>query len=414
MNKRSYVWNTTASTLNSAMSAVLMLAVVRVLGTEEGGIFILGYSIAQLMLTIGYYDMRAFQATDVNNTYTFGEYFFSRMITCMSMMAASVAYILIRGYSGEKFLIILLLCIFKMTDAVEDIYHGQLQKLQHLDIAAFMQTVRMIVCMIVFTAVLVIKKDLLVSCIAAVGISLVLSTVPNIIISKKYIDFSEKTDIKKILRLLIVCLPLCIGSYLSLYIGNAPKYAIDRYMGNVEQSYYGILFMPSYVINLFSGYILRPTVTDLAEAWKKKEYKGFIRKVTVLFVIIGVLTTGVMAAAYLVGIDILNAVYSVDISQYLSVLMILLLGGGFYALGIVLYYIITIARRQKYMLYVYVVVSIAAFVLSDRLVSGNGLFGAAVSYLIATIIRFSGFLTVFILLYRRMNKGDGQSYGRVQ
>lgn len=404
MNKRSYIWNTTASTLNSAMSAILMLVVVRVLGVEEGGVFTLGYSIAQLMLTIGYYDMRAFQATDVSNVYTFGEYFYSRLLTCIAMMVASIAYILIRGYLGEKLIIVFFLCAFKMTDAVEDVYHGQLQKLQHLDIAAFLQTMRLIVCALIFSVTLILKRDLLISCIAVTCVSVVLAVLPNIIVSRKYFALFDQMRIKRVFRLLAVCFPLCMGSYLSLYIGNAPKYAIDRFMGNVEQSYYSILFMPSYVINLFSGFVLRPTVTTLANIWNERDYAGFIIRVLKIAAIIGCLTAGAMTAGYFAGIEILDYIFSVDISQYRSVLMVLLLGGGFYALGIVMYYVITIARKQKYMLAVYFIISILVFVLADRLVLKNGIMGAAMAYLTATILRFVGLLLVFVVIYRR-NRG---------
>ena len=380
MNRKSYIWNTTASTLNSAMSAILMLAVVRILGVEEGGIFALGYSVAQLMLTIGYYDMRAYQATDVGNTYLFGEYFCSRMVTCFAMLISSVIYIFIRGYSGDKFAIVMLLCLFKMTDAVEDVYHGQLQKLQHLDIAAFFQTMRLAICMMVFVIVLICGKNLLVTSAVSVCTSFILSTIPNIIIIKRYVDTKEKIQFRKVLNLLIVCLPLCIGSYLSLYIGNAPKYAIDRFMANTEQSYYNILFMPSYVINLFSGFILRPTVTTLANVWEEKKYSQFIRHIAKLFLVIICLTFCAMGIAHMIGLDILELIYAVDLDRYGGELIMLLLGGGFYALGIVMYYAITIARKQKYMLIVY---------------------GAAISYFTATLLRFIGFLIIFVFLYNR-------------
>ncbi len=401
MNKKSYVWNATASTLNSGMSAILMLAVVRILGNEDGGVFALAYSVAQLMLTIGYYDMRSYQATDVGRVYRFGEYVFSRVITCIAMVIASVIYVLMRGYSGDKLTIVILLCLFKMTDAVEDVFHGQLQMLDHFDVAAFMQTVRLAICMIVFVGVLVLKKDLQASCMITLIVSFVLAIVPNIIITRRYTVFFEKIDHKKVIRLLIVCFPLCLGSYLSLYIGNAPKYAIDRFMGNVEQSYYNILFMPSYVINLFSGFVLRPSVTTMANIWKKKDYKGFVGSVIRLFTIICCMTAAVMAIAYFAGVEILNAVYSVNVSRYRPVLMILLLGGGFYALGIVMYYVITITRKQKYMLAVYLAVSVMVYVLADRFVMSYGLLGASISYLAATIMRFLGFLLVAIYVYHK-------------
>ena len=60
------------------------------------------------------------------------------------------------------------------------------------------------------------------------------------------------------------CMPLFIGSYLTLYVGNAPKYAIDDFLELKYQTYYGILYMPSFVINLLSGFVFKPLLVDLS------------------------------------------------------------------------------------------------------------------------------------------------------
>lgn len=400
MSKKSYIWNTIASSLNSAISAVLLLVVIRILGVESGGIFALGYSIAQMMSTIGYYDMRAYQASDVSNVYLFGDYFFSRVITCSVMIVVSFAYVGFRGYYGIKFAIVFLLCIFKMTDALEDVYHAQLQKLDRLDIAGVMQTMRLIVCIIVFIFALQMTENLLLCCAIMTVISILMATIPDIYLINKYEPQHISFDRKKVFGLLSACMPLCVGSYLALYIGNAPKYAIDTYMSNADQSYYNIIFLPSYMINLFSGFILRPTVTTMARDWNESRYRVFLKHITKLFFTVIVLTMFALLVAYMFGIQILGAFYNVDIDSYRPLLLLLLAGGGFHALGIVTYYAITITRKQKYMLIVNALVAALAFFGSPVMVARLGLYGATVSYLFLTAIRYAGFLLIFIIIYR--------------
>ncbi|MBE6013797.1 MAG: lipopolysaccharide biosynthesis protein [Lachnospiraceae bacterium] len=407
MNKRSYLWNTTASMLNSVMSAILLFVVIRVLGVEAGGIFTLGYSVAQLMLTIGYYDMRAFQATDVTDAFSFGDYFNSRVITCLVMMAISAIYIITKNYSGEKLIIVALLCVFKMTDAIEDVYHGQMQKREHLDVAGMIQTTRLTVCIILFTIGLLLTGGLLITCIVVTVFSLVASILPNIIILKRYEKYSLAFNPGKVFGLLRTCLPLCVGSYLALYIGNAPKYAIDSFMGNAAQSYYNIIFMPSYVINLLSGFILRPTLTTLASDWEEGKVSSFVGRIRKLIIIILVLTVAGMAAAYILGPEVLGFVYGVDLLEHRMALLVLILGGGFYAFGIVIYYGITIARQQKYMTIVYALVALATFFCAPLLVSSIGIMGAALAYCLSTVFRFIGFTVIFVVVLRKEKKvGD--------
>ena len=403
-SKKSYLWNTIATLLNAAMSAVLLLVVIRTLGPEEGGVFSLGFSIAQLMLTIGYYDMRVYQATDVENKYSFAEYFNSRVVTCAAMVAISIIYVMVKGYTGEKLMIILLLCAFKMSDAIEDVYQGQMQKDGHLDTAGFLQTIRLIICMAVFGAVLIITHDLVLTCLISAVLALVLSVVLNAPMLKKYESFKFVINVKQVLLLLLACLPLCIGSYLSLYVGNAPKYAIDSYMGDAAQSYYNIVFMPSYVVSLLSGFIFKPALTSMAMDWNGAQYKVFFKKTAKLIVATAILTVIALVLAYICGCQVLGLFYGVDIMEYRSSLMVLMLGGGFYALGMILYYMVTITRQQKFLMIIYILVAIGAFFISPIFVKNMGLFGASVAYMISTVIRFVGFSVLFIVVYFKEKK----------
>ncbi len=72
--KAAVFWNLMASGLNSVVSIILLLFVTRIAGTEDAGIFSLGFSTAQMMLCIGNYGMRNFQSTDIKDKYAFGTY----------------------------------------------------------------------------------------------------------------------------------------------------------------------------------------------------------------------------------------------------------------------------------------------------------------------------------------------------
>ena len=96
-----------ASGLNSVVSIILLLFVTTIAGTEDAGIFSLGFSTAQMMLCIGNYGMRNFQSTDIKDKYTFGTYLGSRILTNrieMIIMAVLViaSIILVRNLKVEN------------------------------------------------------------------------------------------------------------------------------------------------------------------------------------------------------------------------------------------------------------------------------------------------------------------------
>ena len=82
--------------------------------------FSLSYATAQLLLQVGRYGVRTYQATDLNQKYSFSEYKLSRVITCGLMMLFGIIYSSF-SFSGEYIVISIFIIMMKMIDAVEDV-----------------------------------------------------------------------------------------------------------------------------------------------------------------------------------------------------------------------------------------------------------------------------------------------------
>lgn len=399
IEKKAFIWNIIASTLNAGMSAILLIAVTRTVGVAEAGIFSLAFSIAQLMLTIGYFDMRAYQVTDVKQEVQFRHYLASRVITCAIMMVVSIGYIWIKEYDRYKSTIILLLCILKMLDALEDVLHGLFQQRERLDVAGKLQSVRLIFTMAVFVTILTVSRNLSLACIGAILTSVLIIICFNFPIVPLFEKTEVEFDYVQLKKLFAACFPLFLGSYLALYMGNAPKYAIDEFLSPEYQTYYNILFMPSFVVNLFSGFAFRPLLTPLAKSWMdgdKKKYCSILKK---LVLWVGALTVSALAGAYVLGIPILSFVYNTPLNDFKGVLLILILGGGISATGTILYYSLTVMRNQKLLLIGYAITAAAAFFLSPVMVKHFGITGAALAYLMLIALRIICFFITFLISY---------------
>ena len=75
------------------------------------------------------------------------------------------------------------------------------------------------------------------------------------------------------------CMPLGISTLVSMYVINAVKYAIDMYGDNTMQTYFNVLYMPTFVINLVSIFIMKPFLKPFGEYWNQGEYKKFIKTI---------------------------------------------------------------------------------------------------------------------------------------
>ena len=69
-----YGWNIFGSLCNAFVSVILMMIITRITGEKDGGIFALAFAAAQLMFTIGGFEMRVYQSTDVNEVFKFKHY----------------------------------------------------------------------------------------------------------------------------------------------------------------------------------------------------------------------------------------------------------------------------------------------------------------------------------------------------
>lgn len=384
----SVFWNIVSGGLISAISMILLWVVTRTNGVNDAGVFSLGFSTAQMLVTIGNYGMRNYQATDIKGKYDKHTYLVSRWCTCILMMAIAVGFVAIKRYYLEKALVVVLLCLLKATDAIDDVYGGEYQRRGRLDIAGKMMSFRIFGYLIVFSVVIFITRDLVIACVAAI-----LSSSISLFVFVKSIKGILKCesygiDDSGVLKLLLECLPLCVSSFLLIYFGNAPKYAIDSYMGDEMQAYYTYLFMPCFVINLFVSFAIQPLLTKLSLCWIQKKKREFLKLVLIVFACTLGIALVVIFGGEIIGIKLLSIVFGVGLSEYKQVLMVLLIGGAFYAFCVIGQIVLTIMRKQTLLMICFGIASMIAYCASGPLVSHYGLFGASYSYLLSTISLF--------------------------
>ncbi len=111
LGRKIYLWTILSGIAYAATTLLLTWVVTMVLGEQKSDSFYFAYTTAQLFLTVGFYGMRVFQASDMKNAYCFQEYCSSRVISCAIMMLASVVFVLINGYDMEKTILIILVCL---------------------------------------------------------------------------------------------------------------------------------------------------------------------------------------------------------------------------------------------------------------------------------------------------------------
>ena len=206
-------------------------------------------------------------------------------------------------------------------------------------------------------------------------------------------DFSPRA----LVQILLACLPLFIGSFMSIYLGNVCKYAIDAVGTEHMQTVFNILFMPSFVINLFVNFFIRPSLTTLAVLWVGHRARDFMRILLKLLAVVLGITVAVELACALVGIPVLQLFYGVDLQGCLPALLVLLAGGGLLSASNVFYNAVVVIRSQNGVLIGYAVAIAVTTLVATPLVASLGIWGASIAYAVSCAALLASFGVIFAL-----------------
>lgn len=393
---QAYLWNTISSILNAGMSALLLLVVSHISGEKAAGMFALAFSIAQLLVTIAYFEVRPYQVTDVQNKYSNSDYYTFKIITCILMLLFSGAYIYLGNYTGNKGILIALLCVFKLLDAFEDYYVALYQKNGRLDIGAKKSSIRVMISMLFFCLAMIIFRKIEYAVMMAIISSVIFILQWFVFEENKKWNVNIEFDVPHLFGIFSSCFPMFVGTYLMLYVGNAPKYAIDKYMEIQYQAYYGILYMPSFVINLFSGFVFKPMINDMAKYYSS-DRKKYWKLVCKMMRILAIISLVVIVIGFFLGPEVLGWLYRMDLKKYRLELFLILMGGAIAALSVIIYYMIMIMRKQKWMIVSYIITAVSAYFLSPILVKNKGITGASVGFLFFNIIKIVIFIFILVI-----------------
>lgn len=380
ITRRVYFWNLCAGMMFSCQSAILLLAVKRAGGDFAGGVFVILFTVPQMLSALGGYAMRDFQVSDVKEEYSFRDYYSTRVVTCLLMVLACVVYGIYRELPADRMMVLLLLAGFRVTECMEDVYHGEIQKRGRLDAAAISVTIRVTVATIAFCVIYAVTTDLAYASLGMTAVSVAVLLVCNHVMLTVFDDIKRGWAAKHIVRLLMVCFPLFLGAILYSYLVNAPKYSIDRILGEEAQTIFNILFMPVFITNAVCQPIVKPMVKQMGIWWNEGRSGSFAKMALKQAAVIIAINAVIIAGGYFLGCPILGIIYHADLAEYPLTLAAFLCFGGIAALTAYLAILLTVMRRQWFIIAGYAAGYIVSLVATDRLVKSHEIPGAGYAY----------------------------------
>ena len=429
-----YIWNAIGGMLNAGQSVLVLIIVTRVCGLEAAGLYSIAFATGNLFMYLGNYGVRNYQVSDVDEKFPFRSYILHRLLTVALMLLVAAVYCtysLLRGaYSPAKTMTVAAMCLLKAIDCLEEVLEGRLHQRGRLDLAGKMMTVRLLISIGGMLAVLVATGNLLTATnaaiiLAAAAVILMAAACRRTLLplqpaqpapgaaaknrgaatspaaASAAVSAARRGALRDAAVLMRVCFPVCAANFLSFYLINAPKYAIDAAMNETAQAQYNFIAMPVFVIQLLGMFVYQPVLVRMTLSWNRADKKGFLRdflRITAGLLIIAALCLG---GAYVLGIPVLSALYATDLSALKPELLLILAGGVFLAMNGFYSAVLTLMREQNRIPFMYLAGAVLSLILTPRFVEISGIMGAVISFVLIMAIVCALLSAQFAVAYKK-------------
>lgn len=401
------LWYPLGMMMFSASSIILLIFITRFFGSVDSGIFAISWAVCQQMYSLGLFGTRNYQIADVENKFSFSQYYSSKFFSAILMLIGCIIYGLVLKLSWPKLLMSFLLTFLMIGEVFADVFAGHLQKMDRNAQIGKSYFFRILLYDVLFIFICFLFNNIYL----AILFSTLISFSWIWIVDYYYIVKDENSKNKEKVHLtlnfknvLIECIPILLSAFLTNFIINIPKNAIELYSTNQLQAVYNILFTPTSIIALVSSIIFMPMYTKISQDWYKKRYKDFLKKITNVVIFICLFTIVVLIIAYFLGIPVLSFVYNVELSKYKFQFLLLVLSGGIVSISWLLVYLLTVFNRQILLAYIYGFVSVVSNLLTNYFVKKEAIEGASFSYFLSTSLINLFLVCCVVFEYKKMIK----------
>lgn len=402
INRRSYLWNLISSVTFSIQSALFLWLVTKISGATDAGAFIILYTVAQTLNSLGNYSIRDFQVSDIRDEFSFKTYYTARWVTCLSMLFLATIYCYYKKLDPTRSIVLICLVGYRFIECIEDVYHGHIQSKGRFDITSICMSIRIVISSAAFCiSYIATGNQIIASAVLLLAALLVYKSLLNTV-KREFKNLQPSFSFSFVPKLLATCFPVFVGAFLYTYLINAPKYAIDNLLNQEIQTVFNILFMPIFVINILSMFVYKPQLVQMSQLWNGHDIRHFYKQMIKQTLTVVFLTIIVMIGGGLIGLHILELIYGLPLMTYRNLFVILLGFGGIAAIAYYFNALIVIIRKQRFILIGYLSALLISIVFTDRLVYSYNIEGAGFAYGLIMTFLMVFYLIVIILTMARV------------
>ena len=396
--RANFSWTFVGNSIYSACQWGALVALAKLSSPLIVGQYSLGVAIAMPVISLTGLSIRAVIASDVKETYQFGEYVGFRLCsTGLAMLIIlAIPWIL---HSGP--LMTLLTFVIGLSLAIEnisDVYYARLQSIDRMDRIAISQILRAPLSLLAMGLGVYVTGRLtggvaamvLVRAAVLLGYDLRVQTQSSEPLESNSLEsrfafehlreiLRPRWELRKMGRILWLALPLGIVAMLVNLNAMVPRYFIQWKLGTRELGIYSALAFLMSAGNLLVGALAQAVFVRLARLYAEGRRRAFAFLLLKLLVIGTVLGVGGIIVAWVAGAKLLVIIYRPEYAAESRLLMWFMVVAWIGYLGQFLGYGMTAARLFAHQIPLFAVGVLTIAVGSYWLVPRMGLQGAIVA-----------------------------------
>lgn len=403
--RRNFTW-TLAGNIVYAASQWGILVILAKLGTAAMlGQYALAVAVSAPIIIFFQFHLRALQVTDAKDEYLFAHYFGHRIVGMIIATAVAAAIGLV-AYPPMIGLLILMVAVNQAVAACRDLFFGAMQKQERMDVVGVGQMISGVLNLAFLGGAIALTGSLHVAIAMAILSKLGMWFFYDRPQASKLLKAAAGEDAAaasmrpsftgaQMWRLAKLAAPLGLVMMIISACTSIPRYFIEAFHGQAALGYFAAIAALLQAGRLIIAALGQSALPRLARYYEHnlRAYRLLVFKLLACGVVVGL---GGVAVAHLIGGPILTLLFTAEYAAYQDVFVLVMIGGGVLYVASFLGVAMTAARYLKIQVPINILILLVTLFGSWWLVEPHGLWGAAMTLLIAAGVRIIAHAAVVV------------------
>ena len=345
--KSNFIWNTFGNVFYLFTQWLLAIIIVRIDNAyATAGLLSLCMTIGNVGLVAACYNIRAYQVSDIDDRFSQSDYFTNRVINCIITVFSTVLFCAVVRYDFSTSSAVTAYALFKITEALADLYYGVAQKHDRMDYVGKSYILKGISTSFTFILFYYIFRNLLLAISVMFLVSLAITQLYDSKNARMFTKLAIAKNIRTYYKLLSVCFSPFVYGVCIAVIPAIPRLYLEQNQGKEMLGIYSSIAMPAVIVQTSIALLFAPLITFFSRYYKNKDMKFIKLFALVLFLValLGVVSTLVISR---IGKEILVFLYNQDIAEYTRVFTTAIVSSFLTGLVWFLFMILTVMRKMK-------------------------------------------------------------------